>query len=96
MEWDQIFRNSWLVGLIFAGALYLIKFNDMSETELVRWSYLWIPMIVFGVAGSIALKNGISAGQDDPINSAIISAVKWTVVLSAALIIFYETIWDSL
>jgi hypothetical protein len=42
--------------------IYGLCFNRLSETALVRWSYLWFPGLLFGVVGlkgiSITLKDG--------------------------------------
>ena len=93
---NNIFNHTWVLGLILAASIYLTKFNDLSETELVRWSYVWLPLIIFGVVGHITQKNGITAGLGNPFTAALISAAKWTVVGMAILIIFYESLWHEL
>jgi len=93
---EDIFKYCWQSGLIFAATLYLVKFNDLSETELVRWSYVWLPLIAFGVAGALVYKSGMEQGLENALKLAFISAVKWTVVIMAAIIIFYEVFWDQL
>ena len=93
---EDIFRYCWQAGAAFAATLYLVKFNDFSETELVRWSYMWLPLIAFGVAGSLAYKHGLDQGLVDVSKTALITAAKWTIIIMAAIIIFYEVFWDQL
>ncbi len=92
----NLFNHTWVLGILQAISIYFTKFNDLSETELVRWSYVWLPLIIIGVVGQLVQKNGIAAGLANPFNQALISAAKWTVVGMALLIIFYETIWNDL
>ena len=92
MNWDQLFDHTFLLGVLFATWLYFVKFNDFSETELIRWSYFWIPLVVYGLAGKVAMRN--LAYLEAPFVPASIIATKWTIVLTAALIIFYEVFWD--
>ncbi len=58
----------------FFGAVYLygVAFNDFSETELVRLSYLWIAALVFGTHGLIAseLNEIVASGQAATIGEA--------------------------
>ena len=93
---DYVFNNSWFLGVLLAIWLYITRFNEMSETELVRWSYLWLPLIIFGAVGCIALKSGIRTGLENPTQTALITSGKWTVVGMAGLIIFYEVMWEQL
>lgn len=94
MHWSDIFNHVLILGLATAVWLYFTKFNNCSETELVRWSYIWFPLIIFGIVGNIALKK--LAYMETPFYPAAIIAIKWTIVLSAGLIIFYEVFWDQL
>ena len=92
----HIFSHSLFLGCLFASGLYIEKFNKLSETELVRMSYIWIPLIVFGIAGKLAMSSGRLAHLENPIKAASIIALKWTVGMMLLLIAFYEVLWDQL
>ena len=93
----SLFRTSWMAGLALAIILYATQFDEMSETELVRWSYLWIPLIVFGVAGSISMKKRLASDSlQDPFKPALMTALKWTLLGIVLLLGFFETIWKDL
>lgn len=93
---EKLFQYAWMAGLSLALILYLVEAQNLSETELVHWSYVWIPIVIFGVAGSIALKKGKAADLDNPFRSALIRSLTWTVVGIVLLVIFYEVIWPGL
>lgn len=50
----RIYELSFFGGIMLMIYLYLFHFDDLSETELVRVSYLWVPAIIFGSHGLIA------------------------------------------
>ena len=93
---ENFFHNTTALGVSLLVCIYFTKFNALSETELVRWSYVWLPVIIFGVVGIFAMKNGKAAGLDDPFKAALITSGKWTIIAMAILIIFYETLWQEL
>ena len=45
-----------VIGLLSALYLYVIAFDDFSETELVRLSYGWIAALIFGTHGLIGVE----------------------------------------
>ncbi|HMB90130.1 MAG TPA: hypothetical protein VKP65_04735 [Rhodothermales bacterium] len=61
----HIYEFFFLAGVFGAVYLYAFHFDDFSETELVRVSYLWIAALVFGAHGVIAteVKALMDAGQ---------------------------------
>jgi arginine exporter protein ArgO len=74
-----------LIGSIVAAVcIYGLFFNRMSETAMVRWSYLWFPGLLFGAVG-------LKASQTSP-NRPIIVAIIGVV----ALFLFFELIFPSL
>ncbi|MFQ5572376.1 MAG: hypothetical protein ACE5G0_22090 [Rhodothermales bacterium] len=50
----RVYEGLILAGIFTAIYVYGFAFNDFSETELVRLSYVWIPAIIFGTHGLIA------------------------------------------
>ncbi len=50
----RLYELAFLGGLLLMMYLYLFHFDDFSETELVRISYVWLPAIIFGTHGLIA------------------------------------------
>lgn len=54
----RIYQLAIGAGLLLAVFLYTWGFDSYSETDLVRLSYLWLPLIFFGLAGFIFHKRG--------------------------------------
>ena len=73
-----------IASIAVAVCIYGLFFNRFSETAMVRWSYLWVPGILFGVVG-------LKFSQTSP-NRPIIVAVIGVV----ALFLFFELIFPSL
>ncbi len=69
----HLYELLFLAGLFAAVYLYGFAFDDFSETELVRLSYLWIGALVFGVHGLIAseLDEIMAAGHAETIEDAL-------------------------
>ncbi|HEV2841094.1 MAG TPA: hypothetical protein VGW39_07215 [Chthoniobacterales bacterium] len=64
--------------------VYGLFFNRLSETDMVRWSYVWFPGLLFGAVG-------LKAGQTSlrlPIIVALVGIV--------ALFLFFEVIFPAL
>ena len=61
-----------LAGLFGAVYLYGFSFDDFSETELGRLSYLWVAALVFGTHGLIAseLNEIVASGQAATVGEA--------------------------
>ncbi len=69
----HLYELLFLAGLFAAVYLYGFAFDDFSETELVRLSYVWIGAIVFGAHGLIAweLREIMAAGQAETPQEAL-------------------------
>ena len=67
------FELVFLAGLFGAAYLYIFAFDDFSETELVRLSYLWVSAVVFGTHGLIAteVKEIMTTGEADDEKAAL-------------------------
>lgn len=61
----RIYEALIALGLGAAVYLYVVAFDDFSETELVRLSYLWIGALAFGLHGLLAseLSALVAAGE---------------------------------
>ena len=93
----RMFEYIGVIGLFLAIELYLTKFDEYSETELVRWSYLWLPMIVFGAVGYHYLQQKKKEESlQKAFEYAFVRAGLWTLGIAFGLMAFYELIWDSL
>lgn len=75
-------------GIGSAGMIWLM-FNEFSETELVQLSFLWVPMVVFG----LALR---SAAWDPNSRRPVLRAAGWAGFAVAALVFFFEGIFPAL
>jgi serine/threonine protein kinase len=87
MRW--VWRTAMGTGLLGAGLIYGLFFNELSETELVEMSPLWIAPVVFGLAGRATLRTrgvlarlGLAAGG--------------MVFAFLGLAVFFTLIWPSL
>lgn len=80
----NIYKVVLIASIVAAICIYGLFFNRMSETAMVRWSYLWFPGLLFGAVG-------LKAGQTPP-NRPIIVALAGAV----ALFLFFELIFPSL
>ena len=76
--------------------LYLLHFDDFSETELVRVSYYWLPLIIFGMAGTIAMDKkdkGIDLRLGEtPLAYTLIR----TLIGLVLMVLFFELIFPGL
>ncbi len=71
-------------GVAAAALIYLAFFNTLSETDMVNFSYIWLP---FSVAGAAVLFTG---------NNTVKNAIIWFVVTLLALFIFFQVIFPML
>ena len=77
--------KSVLIARIVAAVLvYKLFFDRLSETAIVRWSYLWFPGLLFGAVG-------LMAGQTSLKRPIIVAAIGLV-----ALFLFFEMIFPSL
>lgn len=79
-----IYKIVLIASIAVAVSIYGLFFNRLSETAMVRWSYLWFPGLLFGVVG-------LKASQTSP-NRPLIVAIIGVV----ALFLFFELIFPSL
>lgn len=64
--------------------IYAILFDRLSETDMVRLAYLWLPGILFGATGLMRRQGSLRL----PLLVAGIGL--------ALLFVFFETIWPKL
>lgn len=76
-------------GLGSAVVIYGLFFNEFSETELVQVSYLWLPVLVFG----LALR---SAAHDPASKHPLGAALGWAGAAVMGLVFFFEAIFPGL
>lgn len=69
-------------------ALYGLLFNQMSETELVQLSFLWISLMGLGLGGLLLAHKGVGPA----LGIGLVIALAFLL----ALVTFYVTIWPSL
>ncbi|MFA7685888.1 MAG: hypothetical protein WCX95_03755 [Candidatus Gracilibacteria bacterium] len=65
---------------------YGIKFDDYSETELVNFSYYFVPAFAFSIVGLITKKN----------KKSLLYAIGAAVSAGVLLVAFFMGIWPSL
>jgi len=80
----SVYKFILIASIAVAVFIYGLFFNKLSETAMVRWSYLWFPGLLFGAVG-------LMAGQASPKRPIIVA-----VVGVVALFIFFEMIFPSL
>lgn len=68
--------------------LYGIYFDDLSETELVQISFLWVSLMGFGVGGLLLAYKGVGAA----IGIGLVIALAFFLALQT----FYWTLWSAL
>lgn len=89
------FTISLLLGAVYMVYLYVFAFDQYSETALVQLSFIWIPLMIYGMAGlhfaSIAKK------QDGPVRiKPVRRAVIWALAGTLGLIFFFAAIFPGL
>jgi len=90
------FLGTLISGLLLMFYLYLLHFNDYSETELVRVSYYWLPLVIFGLAGTMAInkedRGQYLRGGQTPLTYALIR----TAIGLGLMALFFEGIFPGL
>jgi serine/threonine protein kinase len=76
-------------GLGTTAVVYLAMFNEFSETELVEMSFLWVPVVAFG----LALRR---AAWDPLVKRPVVQAVVFTLGSLAMLVFFFAAIFPAL
>lgn len=90
------FLGTLISGLLLMFYLYLLHFDDFSETELVRVSYYWLPLIIFGLSGVIAVSK-VDRGEDLRIGSTPLAyALIRTIIGLGLMVFFFEAIFPGL
>jgi hypothetical protein len=79
-----IYRFILFASIALAVLIYGLFLDRLSETEMVRWSYLWVPGLLFGAVG-------LMAGQASPKRPIVVA-----VIGVVALFLFFELIFPSL
>jgi hypothetical protein len=80
----NIYKLILIASIAILVVVYGLFFNRLSETEMIRWSYVWFPGLLFGAVG-------LKAGQTSlrlPLIVAVIGVV--------ALFVFFEAIFPAL
>ena len=84
-ENEEPSTKSVLIGsIVLAICIYGLFLNRLSETEMVRWSYVWFPGLLFGAVG-------LKAGQ-----TSLRLPIIVTVIGMVALFVFFEMIFPAL
>jgi hypothetical protein len=79
-----IYKFVLIASIALAVCIYGLFFNRLSETAMVRWSYLWFPALLFGAVG-------LKGSQTSPNRPIIVAAIG-----VVALFLFFELIFPSL
>ncbi|MCB0629145.1 MAG: hypothetical protein R2824_18105 [Saprospiraceae bacterium] len=93
---EKIFQYSWMAGLSFMVIIYATQFNELSEDEMVRWSYVWIPLLIFGIIGTILQKRAERSELYTPFRTILKRTLLFTLTGAILLVFFYEAIWPGL
>lgn len=83
-EMKNIYKYILIASIALALCIYGLFFNRLSETAMVRWSYLWLPGVLFSAVG-------LKSGQASPRLPLIVAAIG-----VVALFLFFELIFPSL
>ena len=92
----NLFHYSWMLGFTLAATLYFTMFDEWSETELVQVSFVWLPMIAFGIAGVTITNTRKTKGLDSSVKAVLPHAFLWTMVTLILMGAFYGSIWEGL
>lgn len=63
---------------------------------MVNWSYVWIPILVFGLIGTYLQRKADSSELYTPFRTILKQAFLFTVTIMILLFFFYEVIWPGL
>ena len=80
----NIYKVVLIASIALAVCIYGLFFNRLSETAMVRWSYLWLPALLFGAVG-------LKSGQTSPRLPLIVAGIG-----VVALFLFFELIFPAL
>jgi hypothetical protein len=80
----NIYKIVLMASIAVAVFVYGLFFNRLSETEMIRWSYLWFPGLLFGAVGLKADQTSLRL----PLIVAFVGVI--------ALFLFFEMIFPAL
>lgn len=80
----NIYKLILIASIAILVVVYGLFFNRLSETEMIRWSYVWVPGLLFGAVG-------LKAGQ-----TSLRLPIIVTLVGLVALFLFFEMIFPAL
>ncbi|NRB51476.1 MAG: hypothetical protein HRU41_27640 [Saprospiraceae bacterium] len=90
------FLGTLISGLLLMFYLYLLHFDDFSETELVRVSYYWLPLIIFGLSGLAAVNTKDRGGYLRLGSTPLAYALIRTIIAVAIMVFFFEAIFPGM
>lgn len=79
-----IYKLILIASIAILVVVYGLFFNRLSETEMIRWSYVWFPGLLFGAVG-------LKAGQ-----TSLRLPIIVTLAGLVALFLFFEVIFPAL
>jgi hypothetical protein len=79
--YKSIYFASFIIGILLASYVYLINFDNFSETVLIRITPLWFFPIVFGYYGFVSLR---MAGQLEKSNLENVADLLLSVIKESA------------
>lgn len=80
----NIYKLVLIASIAILVVVYGVFFNRLSETEMIRWSYVWFPGLLFGAVG-------LKAGQ-----TSLRLPIIVTLAGLVALFLFFEVIFPAL
>ena len=80
----NVYKLVLIASIVVAICIYGLFFNRLSETAMVRWSYLWFPGLLFGAVG-------LKTSPTSPNRPLIVAAIG-----VVALFLFFELVFPSL
>ena len=86
----KLYTLSFILSLSLAIYLYFIAFDDLSEFQLIQWSYLWLSLLIFSWYGHKATKIKQSVNQMNQLKKELQGLVYIRQMIGTlALIIFF-------
>lgn len=93
---EKIFQYSWMAAVAFMLIIYATQASELSEDEMVNWSYVWIPLLVFGLVGSYLQKKADQSELYKPFRTILKQTLLFTFTVMIFLFFFYQVIWPGL
>lgn len=76
-----------ICGLLAAALLYGLRFEDLSETLLIQYAYIWVPITLFGLFGRMGIQRG---------KGGLLHGLLGAVTGTLGLFLFFEVIFPAL